>query len=273
MKRNQTFVKRQFSTAAFDSIVRLHSSIAFASLLAPIFALQKLEEQISSEPVALRLSALFNERVRNFVLAAAKLELVCSSVEQRYEETESEEDLARYAQAKADLARSRLGLKEYEAAVENASLALDLSGEIEALESCRLSAHLTAGLAHYYLGAMDESLEMFKAALNESSENPDVVCLLAQVLWAKGGEEERDVARDQLFACIERHPDHLQSILLLGTIGVLDNSEDVVDAVLDDLQAVRGREKLDKASREKVDQLLSSIAQLQVRFHIPFPLP
>lgn len=180
--------------------------------------------------------------------------------------------MIRYAQAKADIARARLGLKEYEAAIENASLALDLSEEVEAFESCRLSAHLTAGLANYYLGAMDESLEMFKAALNESSENPDVVCLLAQVLWAKGGEEERDVAREQLFACIERHPDHLQSILLLGTIGVIDNNEDVVEAVLDDLQAVRGRENLDTIARHKVDQLLSSIAQIQVRSPTPFPL-
>jgi superkiller protein 3 len=264
-------VKRQFSTATFDSITELDSSTAFSSLLGPIFALQKLQEQISSEPVSLRLNALFNERVQEFTPAAAKLEIVCNTVEQRYEETESEEDLIRYAQAKADLARVRLGLKEYEAAVENASLALDLSGDTEALKNCRLSAHLTAGLAHYYLGAMDDSLEMFKAALTESNENPDVVCLLSQVLWAKGGDEERDVARDQLFACIEKHPDHLQSTLLLGAIGVLDNNEDVVDAVMDDLQAVCGDDKIDEASREKVDKLLSLIGQLMVRLIFPFP--
>lgn len=255
----------------FDNIVHLQFSVASSSLLGPIFALQKLEQQISSEPVALRLRALFSERVRDFIPAATRLEVVCNAVERRYEDTESEEDLIQYAQANADLARSRLGLKEYKTAVENANLALDLSGEMQVLERCRLSAHLTAGLANYYLGAMDESLGMFKAALNESADNPDVVCLLAQVLWAKGGEEERDVAREQLFACIERHPDHLQSILLLGTIGVLDNNEDVVEAVLDDLQVVRGREGLDRVARHKVDQLLSSIAQLQVRFPTPLP--
>lgn len=248
----------------FDNIVNLQPPATFSSLLGPIFALQKLEQQISSEPVALRLSALFSERVSDFIPAAIRLEVVCNAVEQRYEDTESEEDQIRYAQANADLARARLGLEEYETAVENANLALDLSGDMQALEKCRLSAHLTAGLANYYLGEMDESLEMFKAALNESAENPDVVCLLAQVLWAKGGEEERDVAREQLFACIERHPDHLQSILLLGTIRVLDGNEDVVKDVLDDLQVARGREDLDRVARHKVDRLLSSIAQLQV---------
>lgn len=264
--KKQTLVKRQFSMAMFDNIIHLQFPSTPSSLLGPIFALQKLEQQISSEPIALRLRALFSERAGDFMPAATRLEIVCNAVEQRYEVTESEEDLIKYAQANADLARARLGLKEYEAAIENANLALDLSGDMQALENCRLSAHLTAGLANYYLGTMNESLEMFKAALNESAENPDVVCLLAQVLWAKGGNEERDVAREQLFACIERHPDHLQSMLLLGTIGILDSNEDVVEAVLDDLQNVRGTEGLDRFARHKVDQLLSSIAQLQVRF-------
>jgi superkiller protein 3 len=52
--------------------------------------------------------------------------------------------------------------------------------------------------------------------------------------------------------------------MLLGAIGILDNNEDVLEAVMDDLRAVRGREGLDKASRVKADQLLSKIAQLQV---------
>jgi len=169
------------------------------SLVGPIFALQKLRQEVSDEPIALRLAALFGERVKDFVSASEKLQVVCEKVEQKYETTESEEDLICYAQAKADLARAKLGQEDYEAAIENAIVALDVSGEISRLEECRLSAHLTAGLGYYYSGNMDESLEMFKAALNESSENPDVVCLLSQVLWAKGGNEERDVAREQLF--------------------------------------------------------------------------
>lgn len=249
----------------FDNIVNPKFFATFSSILSPIFALQKLEQQISPEPISLRLNALFSERAGDFIPAATKLETVCNIVEQRYEDTESEEDLIQYAQANADLARARLGLKEYETAVEKANLALDLSGEVDSLKKCRLSAHLTAGLANYYLGAMDESLEMFEAALNESAENPDVVCLLAQVLWAKGGNEEREVARERLLVCIGEHKDHLQSILLLSTIGVLDNSGDVVKAVLGDLQVVREKESLDTAARHKVDQLLSSVAQLQVR--------
>lgn len=94
----------------------------------------------------------------------------------------------------------KLGQKEYDEAIEHASMALDLSADIEELEMCRLSAHLTCGLANYFSGQMSEALEMFKVALEESSENPDVVALLAQVLWAKGEDDEKQVAREQLFA-------------------------------------------------------------------------
>jgi len=187
---------------------------------------------------------------------------VCSIYEERYEGTEADDDLITFARSKADLARMHLGLRQYSEAIESATMALDLSGEMEELQACRLSAHLTAGLAYYYSQQMDESLEMFKAALTESEENPDVVCLLSQVLWAKGGEEERDVARDQLFACIEANPEHLGSILLLGTIGVLDKSADVTEAVLDDLHSFRAKEELPRHVREHIDNLLTAIAQL-----------
>lgn len=168
------------------------------SLLSPMFALRKLQQQTKNDIVVLRLAALYEERFGTYDSASEKLEIVCSQVEQRYEESEDEKDLAMFAEAKADLARAYLGEKNYELATENASTALDLSEDLEELKACRLSAHLTNGLAYYFSNDMDQSLDMFKSALTESSENPDVVALLSQVLWMKGGDEEREVARQQL---------------------------------------------------------------------------
>jgi len=59
--------------------------------------------------------------------------------------------------------------------------------------------------------------------------------------------------------------------MLLGAIGVLDNNEDVLEAVMDDLQAFRGREGLVKASKQQVDDLLTKMAQLQVSLSILLP--
>ena len=60
---------------------------------------------------------------------------------------------------------------------------------------------------------------MFEVALQESNREPDVVCMLAQVLWAKGGVAEKDAARTQLFDVIENHPKHVQAIALLAVTG------------------------------------------------------
>lgn len=236
-----------------------------------------------NQPTLLHLNALLHERIGAFDKATICLSTVCEIYEQRYEESEADEDLARYVQSKADLARTKLGQKEYSEAIENASIALDLSTEVEQLQFCRLSAHLTCGLAHYYAGQMGEALAMFKVALEESSENPDVITLLAQVLWAKGGGDEREVAREQLFlwlfsfsagyfssiftyfwlCSIENHPDHLASMLLLGSIGVMDQNEDILEAVMHDLYSVRGSE-IENIVKDKIDTLLNIVTKAQV---------
>ncbi|KAF8464080.1 hypothetical protein BDZ91DRAFT_730696 [Kalaharituber pfeilii] len=263
-----TLAKHEFATSTFDTAISVQPETSFTSLIGPIFALHKLKQQLSDQPTLLHLGALLQERIGEFDKASKNLYVVCDTFEAQYQETEKEEDLIRYAQSKADLARLQLGLREYDEAIEHASMALDLSTDIEQLRFSRLSAHLTSGLAHYFSGNMNESLEMFKVALEESAENPDVVVLLAQVLWAKGGEEEKEVAREQLFACIENHPDHLPSMLLLGSIGVLDDNEDILEAVMGDLYSVRGR-KLDMGLKDKVDNLLTVVSQFRKKDPIP----
>ena len=67
---------------------------------------------------------------------------------------------------------------------------------------------------------------------------------------------------------IENHPDHLPSMLLLGSIGVLDQNEDILEAVMDDLYSVRGN-TLDITLKDKVDNILNVVAQLQNKDPIP----
>ncbi|KAF3942153.1 hypothetical protein ABW19_dt0207265 [Dactylella cylindrospora] len=257
-----TITKNQFSSATFDMLLQQHiTDSSLTSLLNPMFASNKLIQQREKDPIALRLAALFEERAGDFEGATAKLTQVCDIVEARYEETEANEDLIMFSQAKADLARSYLGLKDFENAIENANLALDLSDGME-LTKCRLSAHLTAGLAYYFTGQMDESLDMFKVALTESDENPDVVALLSQVLWAKGGDEERDVAMQQLMGSIEKNPEHLLSTLLLGAIGTMEKDEAIMESVIDDLEAVRGDPKTSTSDSKRINKLLLAMADV-----------
>ncbi|KAF3168673.1 Superkiller protein 3 [Orbilia oligospora] len=264
-ENHSSLVKLQFASTTFDVLLEQHrTDSSLMSLLNPMFASHQLIQQKARDPISLRLAALYEERARDFEGAVAKLSQVCDILEAKYEESEATEDLIMYSQATADKARCYLGLKDYENATESAELSLNLSQDLE-VPKCRLSAHLTAGLAYYFTGKIDESLEMFKTALTESNENPDVVALLAQVLWAKGGDDEREVAMQQLMGSIENNPEHLQSTMLLGVIGALQGDGAIVESVMEDLEMVNGVGKRPEEDIKKVNKLLLTLGEISGR--------
>ncbi|MCJ1285074.1 Superkiller protein 3 [Xylographa opegraphella] len=259
--------KRLYASSAFDQSLEQVSPSGTTDILQPLFALHQLKSQITTDYVFEHLQALLCERISASDEAIASLSAVCARMEEEYETSESSLSLARFAQAKADIARACLAAQDFDAAVENAETALDLSADLdsnsEAFNTChryRLSAHLTAGLAYHYTGLMDKAITMFRAALEETDGNPDVVCILSQVLWAKGGVEERDVAREQLFNCVEKYPGHAGAIILLGVIAMLDDDQDTAEAVTADLHDLRTRTDLDEQYQLKIGRLLAALA-------------
>jgi len=270
---SSTAVKRNYVVSTFDDVVNDKSrSSELAALVRPVLAVQQLMSQLSERTAFAHLYALLQERVGDYHAAGASLESVCAEAEARYEQSESPQLLGQFAKAKADLSRCLLAAEDFEAAIENAQTVLDLTTEIdsvalkpEELRKTRLSAHLSAGLAHYRQAAIDEALDMFRAALEESNSQPEVVCLLSQMLWATGSDAERRVAKEQLFDCIESNPQHVGATTLLGAMSALDNDVDTRDAVLADLQAMRTDDKIGGLHRVRVESLLSSIAGLTGR--------
>ncbi len=260
-------VKSQYVVSAFDHF--LSSSSIFSDLgelNQPIFALQQLERQAANTIAYRHLIALFQERVGDYEAAVAALLAVCADAEAQYETTESSGNLAQFAKAKSDLARNQLAIHDYISANESAETTLDLTAEPDSdtlspseWQKTRLSAHLTTGLSHYYLGAMDPAIGMFRAALEESDGAADVVCLLAQVLWAKGGEEERGVAKEQLFDCIEKHAGHVRASTILGAMSAIDGDKSTLNAVITDLQSFRTSADLDVSQRKQLETLLTML--------------
>ncbi|OJD15408.1 hypothetical protein AJ78_04340 [Emergomyces pasteurianus Ep9510] len=265
-----TFPKRQYAVSVFDHLISdsaMHVDIK--QLIQPLFALHQLHTQSPSNLPFQHLSALLAERMGSFTDSKFSLENVCSGMESEYETSESVSSLARFAQAKSDAARVRLAQMDYDGAVDCAETALSLSsdGGIEGFDpevsqKLRLSSHLTAGLAYFYLKDMDRAIDMFRDALQEADSSPDVVCLLAQVLWVKGGEEEREAARVQLLGCIEKNPTHVDAVTLFGVIALLDDDEDAIEAVESDLQEIRTSNDVGIHDRAKVTKLLASMATL-----------
>ncbi|EKV19233.1 Translation repressor/antiviral protein Ski3, putative [Penicillium digitatum] len=269
--------KRQFSLAHFDHLNEASSSNV-SELIQPFFALHQLCIQDPSNLPFVHLSALLAERMGETADAESSLQVVCLGMEDEFEKTESPASLSRYAQANADMARVLLARHSYEEAAEKAELALTLSGEEdaenfdpEACKKLRLSAHLTAGLAFYNLKSMDQAIDMFRDALEEAQNAPDVVCLLAQVLWAKGGEENRSVAREQLLDCVMNHSSHIGAVTLLGAIALLDADRDAIEAVESDLNSMISRNDIDLHDRAKIIKLLNAISAMGLNDNATVP--
>ena len=259
--------KNQYCQAVFDHILRSRLNLSAADLIQPIFALNQAHSMDPKGLQQLHLSALFLERINDVESSENILSKISVTVEADYEVTESAASLSRYALAKADLARSQLAAGLFSESIESGDLALQLSAEdagnelsATARQKCRLSAHLTVGLAHYYSHDPKSALEYFEPALEESGHNPDAVCLLAQVLWANGDGEFRVQAREKLFESIENHPDHVQSILLLGIIALLDSDTESIEAVTTTLQDLRTTYSLTEKEQAGVGDVLRAIA-------------
>ena len=262
--------KRQYATSAFDRLLATPSaSNDLTTLIQPIFALEQLYRQVPHDLPYQHLAALFFERVGNHAAAIESLASLCAAAEADYENSESLAALARFAQAKSDLARNQLAAGDFEPAAENAETALDLSSDADSsgLDAAsrtklRLSAHLTAGLALYNLHKSSEAIEMFKTALQESGNDAEVICTLVKVLRAHGGSEEKSVAREQLFECVEKNPENIGSVTLLGAIAALDDDADTAAAVKDDLLSLRTKDGLTSSEQGEIESLLSALASL-----------
>ncbi|CZT49959.1 related to SKI3-antiviral protein [Rhynchosporium secalis] len=264
--------KKQYSQSTFDKILASKTCSSITDLVQPLFALKQLHSMDPKDIMYHHLSGLFLERIENISAALETLTKICATVEADYEITESPASLSRFALTKADLARSQLSAGLYPEAIENGEIALQLSAEdagneltAESRQRCRLSAHLTVGLAQYYSQEPEAALQYFNPALEESNGNPDAVCLLAQVLWAKGDDSSREQARDHLFSSVEKEPEHVQSILLLGTIALLDNDTDSLEAVSSTLQDLRTSHSINSLEQAQVGELLRAIAALSIQ--------
>ena len=259
--------KQQYAQATYDQILEENAISDVTDLVQPLFSLIQLRSMSTSDLPHSHLLSLFQERVTDTSEAISTLSKICSVVEADYEVTESPSSLSRFALAKADYARLLLAAGLYVEAIDSGETALQLSAEdagselsAECRQKCRLSAHLTTGLAHYHLQQPDEAINYFTPALEESNNNPDTVCLLAQVLWAQGSSSSKSQAREQLFDTVEKHPNHVQSIILLGIITLIDNDTESVEAVLESLHDLRTAHTTTPAEQSSIGELLRAFA-------------
>ena len=100
------------------------------------------------------------------------------------------------------MARLRLAVRDYENALSSFQTALGLLPEEGEDKVLRSQCLFGSGLASFKLGALDEALESFEAAVFAAGDDlhmrGHVTVLLAQTLWAIGTEKGREAAKTQL---------------------------------------------------------------------------
>lgn len=264
---SSTLIKQNYAVSVFDKLLSRSRILTAVSILQPRLALQQLRCQQPNNLALQNISALYDERADDFSTAVQHLEKICSSLEVVYEASELPATLAQFSQAKAELSRVQLAERDFVSAVENAQTTLDLTADeaspTAAQKKQRLSAHMSAGLAHYYQGSMDSAIFEFRSALEETEGDADIICLLAKLLWTKGGKEERTVALDQLLSCVERSPGHFDATIILGAIAILEQKKDLIEPVFEDIQRLQTNEDLSFLQRRTINYLLNMRAILQ----------
>ncbi|KAK9243510.1 hypothetical protein V1506DRAFT_544226 [Lipomyces tetrasporus] len=251
--------KLLYAASAFALLsLRSESVLTPASAEIPIFALEKVL-QLEPECVsAMQYEGLMLERQGNYEIAIERLNKALDFLEQQYEDLESFELLKEFVSVKAQIARLYLAQKSFNASLEASLTVIDLSEDEDRLRVARLSALITSGLSYYNLQDFTNALKMFRVASADSERDPDITVLLSQVLYALGGAN-RETSQDELFRNIEEHPQHLKSILLLGTIGLVEGNDEVADAIEAEINDFDVAQRINTISDRSIELLLSGL--------------
>lgn len=165
-------------------------------MITPVFALEKLTEQRLYDALSLNLLGLLLEKLGQYHRAAQSFASAILAVETQQEQNiiTPEEAQTRLDKIHANLSRCLVATGDFQGGIAS----------YENHQGHTIYSQLNAGIAHYFLDQLPESLALFESALNETQEDitlrQDVIVLLAKVLWALGGEEQRSVAKEQLFS-------------------------------------------------------------------------
>ncbi|CAO3617593.1 unnamed protein product [Mucor hiemalis] len=240
-----------------------HDSNNESAVITPVFALEKLTEQKLNDALALNLLGLLLERLGQYGRAAEAFASAILAVEGQIEESKitPEEGNARLTKIHTNLGRTLCASGDFEGAISS----------FQAV-SASVYSQLNAGIAYYFQDKLTESLSMFEQALdatqNDISLRQDVIVLLSKVLWALGGEEQRSVAKDQLFSSITENPNYLPAIFSLCAMGMLQDDETLTAAALQELTKVSANTAYELDKDQSISYLFSKFYEIQVTMHV-----
>ncbi|EGW30997.1 uncharacterized protein SPAPADRAFT_142101 [Spathaspora passalidarum NRRL Y-27907] len=221
-------------------------------------AMQQYLKYKPDDEDALSVALTIAERCKDFENAIKLGNKLCEILEKKYEETEQESVLENFSLIKSQVARIYLGLGDYESAMENAQMALQLIEGDDSHPEITLSCHITIGLSYFFTNEFESSIQELKLILSQYNSSQRIVTLIAQILYAHGTEESKQASIDQLFAHIEENGSSLLVVLTLGAISLVENYQEYLGAIKEELQGLDLTELVNDTYRD-VPRLLTEI--------------
>ncbi|KAF9395270.1 Superkiller protein 3 [Podila verticillata] len=269
LEANYGFASNTFTDMLANSNKSSSKDSGSTSLLVtPAFALTKYLEQRPRDTTAWNLLGLIRERFAQQA-EAAECFLTAIKIMDEEENEASEGYQRRKMVLHHNLGRSLLSIQDYAGAIQAYEISLELEGVDAPASVFRTCKHLGAGLALYYAGELERSLQMFEVALAETEQvegleksRDDVIVLLSQVLWALGGDEQRAVAKDELLRCISQSPNHLPAIFGLSAMGLVQNDETLATAAVKEVLKFSRQDLAELDPELKSDKLVSQYYSL-----------
>ncbi|CAB4463214.1 TPR-like protein [Rhizophagus irregularis] len=274
-----------FASQAFIRFKK-SSKLRRSSLLSPAFALLKLTEQKPDDAASLNLLGLLYEWLNQpdkaadaFKGAILALEKLIQRDEQKSLVDEDQvPNFRKLAYVQGNLGRVLCEIHDFSGSISayNTALSLIEQDNPNVTGVFKIYSILGAGMAYYFDNQLENSLQMFETALNETDNaeqanteaginevRKDVVVLLSQVLWALGGVEQRNLAKEELFKCIAQNPNYLPAIFGLCAMGLLQDDDTLSTAALREMVKlpIKLIDKLDK--EHDIDFLTSRYFLLQ----------
>ncbi|KAG6854057.1 hypothetical protein C0991_011035 [Blastosporella zonata] len=272
----------EFASRSFHKYRSLSQNGSMMDMLLPaFFALGRYCGRRPDDATGLHLYALVCEGLGHLETAEIQLMRTITILEAAYEISEDPVVERQFTIANSNLARIRLGLRDFEGAAQSFESALGLLPDDEKAETkiLRAQALFGSGLASFLQGDLEGALANFEAALESSGDDKmlrgQVTVLLAQTMWATQNDEFKESSKALLLEWVFRadsamyadrpahihsiaaDPENLTAINALAGMGVLTDDESLVDAALSELLALPIEQRHELDPGRNVDHLLT----------------
>ncbi|KAJ9088622.1 Superkiller protein 3 [Entomophthora muscae] len=238
-----------------------------------IFALQKFIELVPAHAQALNLLATYYEQAGSLeaasnALAVAKDSLVAEHMANQ-EPSLLPAVFSQFVRVMINLGRVLTAMKKFNeagAAYQAAKGCVDqLGGAISERDAVHLQLGL--GIANFYHNDLQSALESFERALALGTDYPElhhqVTLQVSQVLWAMGGSDQQEAAKEQLMGCVRNQTHTVGVLLALLVMGLIQGDNDLASAVIGELDEVLPHTQSKEDPEMLMQYVLSQLEALQ----------